>query len=155
MIIRERTRQDDGWVGKLLLKRWGGTTVIAHGEAFDLMELPALVADPDQGLATFRLLGDEAELMSLDALCPGHGVGTFIVSALRDNLRKRGIVSLWVMTTNDNLTALRFYQRRGFELQRLRPGVVAQARLLKPEIPEIGDYGIPIRDELDLCLRLR
>ena len=154
MIAREPTQQDADWIAKLLVERWGGTAVIAHGEVFDLLMLPALVADPDQGLATYRVCGDSAELMSLDAVCPGQGVGTLLVEALADKLRGQGIASLWVMTTNDNLTALRFYQRRGFELRRLRPGAVDEARLLKPTIPEIGDDGIPIRDEIDLCRRL-
>ncbi|MEZ2127264.1 MULTISPECIES: GNAT family N-acetyltransferase [unclassified Sinorhizobium] len=154
MITREPRQQDADWIAKLLAERWGGTTIVAHGEVFDLLSLPALVAEPDQGLATYRLRGDDAELMSLDAVCPGQGVGTVLIEALADMLRRRGICDLWVMTTNDNLTALRFYQRRGFELRRIRPGAVDEARLLKPSIPKIGDDGIPIRDEIDLCRRL-
>jgi GNAT superfamily N-acetyltransferase len=119
-----------------------------------VQKLPALVADPNLGLATYRLGGEEAELMTLDAVCPGQGVGTHLIEALAEQLRGQGISSLWVMTTNDNLTALRFYQRRGFELRRVRPGAISDARLLKPTIPEIGDHGIPIRDEIDLCCRL-
>jgi hypothetical protein len=47
--------------------------------------------------------------------------------------------------------ALRFYQRRGFRLVALHPGAVDDSRRrLKPEIPELGEYGIPIRDELVL-----
>ncbi|WP_442967500.1 GNAT family N-acetyltransferase [Rhizobium sp. BR 362] len=92
--------------------------------------------------------------MSLDAVQPGQGVGTALIDALTDRLRRQGVSALWVMTTNDNLAALRFYQRRGFELRRLRPGAVDAARLLKPSIPKIAENGIPIRDELDLCLRL-
>jgi hypothetical protein len=58
-----------------------------------------------------------------------------------------------VVTTNDNLGALRFYQRRGFVLAALRPGAITEARrTLKPEISEIGADGIPIRDELELEL---
>lgn len=151
MTARAATKQDADWISKLLLQRWGGTTIIAHGEAFDLLTLPALVADPERGLATYRLEGNDAELMSLDAVSPGQGVGTLLIEALADVLREQGIGCLWVMTTNDNLAALRFYQQRGFELRRVRPGAVHEARLLKPAIPDIGDHGIPIRDEIDLC----
>ncbi|MDL2404089.1 GNAT family N-acetyltransferase [Rhizobium calliandrae] len=154
MTVRAPTEQDADWIAKLLIERWGSTVVVAHGGAFDLLKLPALVAEPDRGLATYRAGDDEAELMSLDAVCPGQGVGTLLIDALADLLRKRGISCLWVTTTNDNLTALRFYQRRGFELRRVRPGAVDAARLLKPAIPQIGNHGIPIRDEIDLCCRL-
>lgn len=154
MTARAATKQDADWIAKLLVQRWGSTTIIAHGEAFDLLTLPALVAEPERGLATYRLQGDDAELMSLDAVSPGQGVGTLLVEALADLLRDQGISSLWVTTTNDNLAALRFYQRRGFELRRIRPGAAHEARLLKPAISDIGDHGIPIRDEVDLCLPL-
>jgi GNAT superfamily N-acetyltransferase len=154
MIARDSRQQDAGWTADLLTERWGGTMVAAHGEVVDLMKLPGIVVEPVQGLATYRVRGNEAELMSLDAVCPGQGVGTLLIETLADKLRQQGISVLWVMTTNDNLTALRFYQRRGFELRQIRPGAVDEARLLKPTIPMIGENGIPIRDELDLCRRL-
>lgn len=151
MTARAATKEDADWIAKLLGQRWGSTTIVAHGEAFDLLTLPALVADPERGLATYRLEGNDAELMSLDAVSPGQGVGTLLIEALADVLREQGIGFLWVMTTNDNLAALRFYQQRGFELRRVRPRAVHEARKLKPTIPDIGDHGIPIRDEIDLC----
>lgn len=53
------------------------------------------------------------------------------------------------MTTNDE--ALRFYQRRGFRLSALRTGAVDESRSrLKPQIPTAGDFGIPVRDEIEL-----
>ena len=62
-----------------------------------------------------------------------------------------GCRDLWLITTNDNVDALRFYQRRGFRLVKLHPGGVDRSReFLKPEIPETGEYGIAIRDELEL-----
>ena len=57
-------------------------------------------------------------------------------------------------TTNDNIDALRFYQRRGFRMSALRPGVIDRSRLHKPEIPRTGDYGIPLRDEIDLACQV-
>jgi hypothetical protein len=68
--------------------------------------------------------------------------------------RRRGCQRLWLVTTNDNLRALGFYQRRGFHPRALRAGAVAQARRLKPAIPEHSPDGIPIRDELELELEL-
>ena len=65
--------------------------------------------------------------------------------------REAGCRRLWLVTTNDNVDALRFYQRRGFRLTELQAGAVDVSRAtLKPSIPEVGDHGIPIRDELVL-----
>jgi RimJ/RimL family protein N-acetyltransferase len=69
-------------------------------------------------------------------------------------LKEQGIHRLWVTTTNDNLAALGFYQKRGFRLERLRAGAVEQSRLVKPGIPMLAANGIAIRDEIDLCRKL-
>jgi len=58
---------------------------------------------------------------------------------------------LWLVTTNDNVDALRFYQRRGFCLVCVHRGAVDHSRAhLKPEIPLAGNNRIPLRDELEL-----
>jgi hypothetical protein len=58
-------------------------------------------------------------------------------------------------TTNDNVDALRFYQRRGFRLAALRTRAVDELRRrLKPTIPAVGEHGIPIRDEIELEIEL-
>lgn len=153
-VIRERTEQDNIWILKCLSNRWGGTAVVVHGESFDLFTLPAFVAEREAGVITYRVEGTQAELISIDAVHPGCGVGTALLEALIASLPKWQVKSLWVTTTNENLEALRFYQCRGFELRALRPGAVEDARRVKPTIPLKGDNGIPIRDELDLCFDL-
>jgi ribosomal protein S18 acetylase RimI-like enzyme len=75
-------------------------------------------------------------------------------AALARLLRAQGIAILRVTTTNDNLSGLRFYQRRGFRIVAVRPDAVAASRRMKPGIPEVGEYGIPIRDEIELVLML-
>ena len=134
----------------LLLQRWHGTIMYIHGEAIDAMALPALVAGERKGLATYRIMGAEAELVSLDAVAPGQGVGTRLLAALTERLTLQGVRRLWVTTSNDNLAALAFYQKRGFRLSRVRAGAIDEARRLKPGIPLISENGIPIRDEIDL-----
>jgi len=56
--------------------------------------------------------------------------------------------------TNDNTHALRFYQKQGFHLHALRVNALAESRKLKPEIPEVGNDGIPLRDEIELSMWL-
>jgi L-amino acid N-acyltransferase YncA len=151
MIIRDRSDDDIPWMRALLQQRWNGTIMYIHGEAIDVMALPALVAGDCEGLATYRVTGEEAELTSLDALEPGKGVGASLLAALIERLTQQGLRCLWVTTSNDNLAALAFYQKRGFRLQRLRAGAIDETRRLKPGIPMIAENGIPIRDEIDLC----
>ena len=121
--------------------RWAGLRLPA---------LPALIAGRDEVLAIYEATGTKAELVLLHALEPRRGIGTALVTALVVRLAQAGIRELWLTTTNDNLDALRFYQRRGFRLMEVRPCMLDEYRRRKPGIPEIGDYDIPMRDELRL-----
>jgi GNAT superfamily N-acetyltransferase len=153
-VVREATPADREWISNLLRERWHGTLITAHGEVIDAAGLPALVADDRRGLATWRRLGPDAELMTLDAVPTGCGTGTALIDALAKLLRAQGCARLCLTTTNDNLSALKFYMRRGFRLVALRPGAVDEARKQKPSISLVGRHGIPIHDELELCLAL-
>ena len=155
MKIREKEPKDQFWIEQLLNERWRGEgRVFAHGETFDTRTLCAIIASEQEGLATYQIRKANdctfAELVTLDALTPGRGVGTALIEGLVSRLRGEGVKALRVTTTNDNLDALRFYQRRGFRIIAARPGAVDEARRIKPSIPAIGDYGIPIRDEIEL-----
>jgi GNAT superfamily N-acetyltransferase len=149
--IRPAGAADAGWIGEFLRQRWGAVEVVVHGEVIDASRLPALIAEPHRGLATYRRLGDDAELVTLNAAPAGIGTGTALLDTLTARLRAEGCTRLWLTTTNGNLSALQFYMRRGFRLAAVRPGAVDAARQLKPTIPMTGQHGIPIRDELDLC----
>jgi ribosomal protein S18 acetylase RimI-like enzyme len=78
------------------------------------------------------------------------GIGSALIEAVATAVAAQGARELWLVTTNDNVDALRLYQRRGFHLARLHPGAMERARALKPTIPPSGSYGIPKRDELML-----
>jgi protein-L-isoaspartate(D-aspartate) O-methyltransferase len=139
------------WISDFLRQRWGAVSVAVHGEIIDASRLPALVAEPQRGLATYRRLGDDAELVTLDAAPAGIGTGTALLDALTRRLRAEGCARLWLTMTNGNLSALQFYLRRGFRLAAVRPGAADAARRLKPSIPTVGEAGIAIHDEFDLC----
>lgn len=135
---------------------WGGALQARRGEVHDVLALPGFVAEEDGrpiGIATYSRGGDECELAFMEALEGGRGVGTALLEAV---VRKaEGCARIWVVTTNDNVDALRFYQRRGFRIARIRVGAVDRAREeLKPALGRVGAYGIPIRDEIELELRL-
>jgi ribosomal protein S18 acetylase RimI-like enzyme len=133
--------------------------VARRGELVDVLDHPAVVAWSGArvaGVATYVLEGERCELLTLHAATRRQGVGTALVEVVVETARSAGCRTLWLVTTNDNVDALRFYQRRGFRLAALRAGAVDASReRLKPEIPELGDHGIPLRDELELERDLR
>jgi ribosomal protein S18 acetylase RimI-like enzyme len=105
------------------------------------------------GLLSFDARQADVEVVYLEVTVRHSGVGTRLIEALMDRSPARRV---WLVTTNDNLEALRFYQRRGFRVTEIRPGAVDEARrTLKPAIPEAGNFGIPIRDEIVLERRTR
>jgi N-acetylglutamate synthase-like GNAT family acetyltransferase len=158
LAVRTAAAADRAWIAALVRERWGDEIVVSRGAVHRPAELPAFVAELDGervGLATYRLDGEACELVTLDSLREGAGVGGALVVAVAGAARAAGCRRLWLITTNDNLHALRFYQRRGLVLKALHPGAIAGSRRKKPSIPEIGLDGIPLRDEIELELALR
>lgn len=143
---------DRSWASDLLDRELSGAVQVRRGEALNALDLPGLVAEDDGrgvGLLFYRVDGEDCELFVLLAVDHEKGIGTALVDTLV--ARAAGSRRIWVVTTNDNLRALRFYQRRGFSLCALRAGAVDETRRhLKPGIPRTGDDGIPLRDELEL-----
>lgn len=147
---------DRGWVESTLRERWGSTRIASRGRLHDAALLPGFVAElggERAGLLTYRLDGDELEVVTLDSLVEGRGIGSRLLEAATEVARADGCRRVWLITTNDNLRALRFYQRRGFELAALHRGALTESRRLKPSIPLVGHDGIPLRDELELEYR--
>ena len=134
-------------------EHWGAEFVVAHNTVMWPAELPGLIAHRHGewlGLITYRIEGNQCEVVSIDSLRPASGIGTALIEAVKQVALQKRCRRLWLITTNDNLDALRFYQRRGFVLAALYPNAIEQSRKVKPSIPEIGDYGIPMRDEIEL-----
>jgi len=139
--------------GAWVLDGASGEMVVSRGRAWRPAELPAFVATvggEPAGLATWRTEGDEAELVTIEAMVRDRGVGTALLRAVRAAAADAGCRRLWLVTTNDNTSALRFYQRRGWVIAGVHVGGIEASRRLKPSIPPRGDDGIPIRDELEL-----
>lgn len=165
--IRPLTPADHDWVTRKMVEEWGAEIIYVHGKIFRPPDLPGFAAELDGeivGLLTYRIDGKDCEVMTLNSWREGLGVGSALIEAARQAagaaLRspRRGSLSkgqagcgrLYLVTTNDNTHALRFYQKRGFVICAVRLNVMEQAREVKPEIPLTGEGGIPIRDEIEL-----
>lgn len=152
--VRRAWAPDRQWLAETMRDRWDGC-VVSRGALQDPARLPALIAvDHDSarlGVLTFRPRpGGDAEVVTVDALESGQGVGRLLLEAVTAVARCERWRRLWLITTNDNTVALRAYQRAGWDLVAVHRDAVRYARELKPSIPSHGLDGIPITHELEL-----
>lgn len=148
--VEENDRPTIEW---LTTQLWGSPDVIVHNGVFHPAGLAGFIAERGgriAGLVTFEARSGILEIATINALDLYQGIGTMLIEAVRAEAKRLGCHQVTLTTTNDNIGALRFYQRRGFRLAAIRPGAVDRARQRKPEIPRTGDFGIPLRDEIDL-----
>lgn len=141
-----------------MIENWGADLVVVHDTIYKPSDLPGFIAFGDDewlGLITYHIQGEQCEIVTLDSFCPSIGIGTTLIQAVKQVASEAKCQRLWLITTNDNLKALGFYQKRGFMLVAVHRQAVEKARKLKPEIPAIGAEGIPLRDEIELEMTLR
>jgi GNAT superfamily N-acetyltransferase len=150
--IRPVDSDDADWIAQFITERWGAEFIAAHYEVFHCRNLPGFVATEGEqkvGLLTYKIVGNDCEVVSLDSLQPCAGIGTGLIDAVKTAAVESRCRRLWLVTTNDNMNALRFYQKRGFVLVKINRNAIEFARKLKP-VPLIGAEGIPLRDEIEL-----
>jgi len=144
---------DQPWVAQFIFKHWGSNKVVSRGVVHNPQYLPGFIAvykGEKVGLVTYNIANEHCEIVTLNSIHPSSGVGTALIEVVRDIALKSGCKRLWLITTNDNMNALRFYQKRGFNLVAVHKNALELSRKMKPEIPFIGNDGIPLRDEIEL-----
>ena len=169
--IRPLERSDREWVAHFLDDRWGTTQIVSRGKAVYGHLLPGFMAErpidgtdegeceeeaemENIGLVTIHVGENEIEIATLNSLTESVGVGSALVEAVEIWAREVSIERLWLVTTNDNLEALKFWQKRGYELVTVHRNAIVEARRIKPQIPITGLNGITIRDEIELEKRM-
>jgi ribosomal protein S18 acetylase RimI-like enzyme len=156
--LRRITEHDLPRLGQIWKKNWGDEFMVIRGVVYRPEQLDGFIAydGPDcVGEITFVMNGDDCEIVTLDSEREGQGLGTRLIDAVVDEARKQDCRRVFLVTTNDNLNALGFYQKRGFELVQINRGAVNEARKIKPGIPLIGMNNIPLRDEIELEIMLK
>ncbi len=155
--IRPTNEHDRSFIRKLITRRWKAEAVVLHGDIYYPAELPGFIAELDNeiyGLITYQFLDDQCEIITLDSLKEGQGIGTQLIEAVIGKAVETNCARVEVITTNDNLQALGFYQKHGFKIKAIAINAIESSRLLKPSIPQTGFEGIPIRDEIKLKMSL-
>jgi GNAT superfamily N-acetyltransferase len=144
---------DEPWATGFLDQHLGGRRQARGGVVIDVLAPGlGLVASDGVGLLTYHIDADAIELTAMAAHPRGRGTGTALLEALVELAPAARATRIWVVTTNDNLDALAFYQRRGFRLSTVRIGAVDEARrTLKPALPVVGEHDIEMHDEIELA----
>jgi len=156
-IIKPIEPDDKAWVLEII-RGWGADFIVTRGRKVFAAELPGFIAHSSDGepvgLVTFEIVGDQCEIVTLDAFVKFQGIGTDLTEHVKAAARTADCKRLWLITTNDNIDAIRHYQRRGFTIATVHASALIHSRKLKPSIPEIGAYGIPVRDEIEFEMSL-
>ena len=158
MNLRRLTPTDLPRLRQFWIEHWGSEEMVSRGRIYRPEQLQGFVAeDGDEwiGLLTFFIEAEECEVTSIDSLRERQGIGSALIDEAIAEARLRKCKRLFLITTNDNLNALGFYQKRGFEIVTIYRGAVNESRKIKPSIPLIGYNNIPLRDEIELEMSLR
>lgn len=138
-------------------KHWGSPEMVISSGVYDCSNLDGFIFEENNrilGLVTYVFHEKEVEVISLDSIVEGKGIGSCLMKEVEHFVQQQGIATISLVTTNDNLNALKFYQKRGYKLDAIFPNAVKQAREIKPSIPLVGYNGIPITDEIRLVKKL-
>lgn len=155
--FRETNTADEAFVKKIMDEYWGGEPLLIRDSNYWPSKLPGIIAEKNNkliGFLFYEIQNHDCEIVVFEAFDKFKGTGTELLHRLTLIAKKHRCQRIYLMTHNDNLDALRFYQRRGFVICGIRLNSMDAARKIKPSIPIIGDYGIPMRDEIDLELAI-
>jgi N-acetylglutamate synthase-like GNAT family acetyltransferase len=155
--FRSIEQSDRIWIDGFITNHWGSNIVVVHNKSYIPSQLNGYIAcdgEENIGLVTYKIQNAECEIVTLNSLVENKGIGKRLVSLVEKEAKENNCKRVWLITTNDNMRAIGFYQKVGYQLINVFPNAVERSRILKPEIPLIANNGIPIRDELEFCLML-
>lgn len=155
--LRQTTPNDAELISHLMKQHWGGEPLIIRSKKYYPSKLDGIFATKDNqtiGFLFYDIQNTSCEIVVFEVFDKFKGIGTQLLEKLKIIAKEKSCARIYLMTTNDSLDALRFYQRRGFHICGIHIDSIKESRKIKPVIPMIGDYGIPLRDEIDLELIL-
>jgi len=157
LLISEIKPEDKHLLASFISNNWGSSMSVSKGKTYNTTELPGFKCKNIKqiiGLVTYNISGDDCEIVTLDSKTNNIGLGTRLVDKVIEKAKLNGCKRIWLITTNDNIKAIRFYQKRGFEWIGFYKDSILDSIKLKPEIPEFGYDNIPIKHEIEFEFRL-
>lgn len=144
-------------VNAFIREHWYTTTMVIRGKKIDMTQTEGFYfAEGNDiiGLITYMVYDNTLEITSLDSMRENQGIGSKLIECVIQEAKKRNLRRIVLITTNDNINAIRFYQKRGFDMAHLFHNALDVSRKLKPDIPLIGENNIPLRHEIEFELFL-
>jgi ribosomal protein S18 acetylase RimI-like enzyme len=144
-------------INKIIQNQWFSTDMVIRGEVVDMTKLDGYaVYEGEQiiGLITYRMTEQDCEITSFDSFRENQGIGTEMLHKVIETAKSKNCRKMKLITTNDNINAIRYYQKRGFDMTNLYYNAIEQSRIIKPSIPLLGDFNIPIRHEIEFQMQL-
>ena len=157
MFLQEINEKYRDAVNQILWEEWYCPPSISKGRIIDTTILPGLLSIEDEeikGVITYHFENDECEIVTLNSFEEKKGIGTALINGVLNIARINNCKRLWLITTNDDINAIRFYQKRGFDLKAAHINALEISRRLKPSIPLTGMDQIPLRHELEFEILL-
>lgn len=139
------------------MQEWTSTSVARLGELVEASGLPGYVATLDGrrvGLVLVDVQDRAYEVVAISTTTLRRGIGQALMERCFAEARAKGCRRVWLVTTNDNIAAIAFYQRLGMDLRALHRHAVRVSRKLKPTIPVRDAAGVAIDHELEFVLVL-
>ena len=152
--IKPTAKADFEWIKELYARTWSGDICVSRGKVQKVDDFTggfvAETGEQNTGFVTYTITGPELEITGIVSLKEKSGIGSALVNAVIELAKKQKLKKVSLVTTNDNLNGIGFWQKRGFKLVKVYPGSMEYVRQIKPAVPLIGENGIPLRDELEL-----
>lgn len=142
-------------VNSLLLNEWKTLFMVVRGEIINLNEVQGMIAYDEGeivGIITYIIYKNTIEIISLNSFRKNKGIGNLLIEELKNKAKNDKFSNIKLITTNDNIEAIRFYQRRNFVISNIYINSIENARKIKKDIPQRGEFDIPIRDEIEFTL---
>lgn len=152
MQLHEISNEYRDAVNKILYDEWHCPPSVSKGKVIDTTILPGYLFIENEvikGVVTYNIENEECEIVTLNSFEENRGIGTALMNGVLKVARKSNCKRVWLITTNDDINAIRFYQKKGFELKAAHINAIEISRKLKPSIPFIGMDNIPIKHELE------
>jgi len=152
--IKTAAKADFEWIKELYRQYWSGDICVSRGKVQKVDDFTggfvAETGGQNTGFVTYTITGPEMEITGIVSLKEKSGTGSALVKAVIELAKKQQINKVCLVTTNDNLNGIGFWQKRGFKFVKVYPCSMEYVRKIKPAVPLIGENGIPLRDELEL-----
>lgn len=144
-------------INDFISTHWYSTDIVVRGELVDMTSIAGFAMIEKEniiGLITYRIIDRECEIMSIDSLKEKQGIGSLLIQKIKEVAINQKCTKLKLITTNDNIDAIYFYQRRGFDMVTFYYDSIKASRILKPSIPELGYHNIPLKHEIEFAMNL-